>query len=214
MHCLVPSYEVRIITSDGYDQGPQILQKSGSHVQIPSARRVTWSEFHTVDHCFWSDRIVVWRSVLAVCELIYVVGMWGKKCRDCAESMRLHGPKLVALGDQSPGICAYVVYWMIFWNLLANLHVCRIFCNASLIAWYAKLSELFAHFVNYVKNLSKWGLCVGVSLLTGLLHSCRFYSCLFFFFGWVRPLPAGASQTIDGHISHKFLPVKLLILFI
>ena len=41
MHVMEPSYEVRIVTSDDFDQGPQILQKSGSHVQIPGARRVT-----------------------------------------------------------------------------------------------------------------------------------------------------------------------------
>jgi len=28
----------------------------------------------------------------------------------------------------------------------------------------------------------------------------------------VRPLPAGTSQTIDGHISHNFVTMKLVIL--
>jgi len=72
MPCLEPSYEVRIITSEGFEQGLQILQKSGNHLQIPSARSVTLSEFHTEEHCIWSDLVVVWRSVFGVCEVLYV----------------------------------------------------------------------------------------------------------------------------------------------
>jgi hypothetical protein len=57
--------------------------------------------------------IVVWRSVLGVRELIYVLVYKGK-CSDYAENMRFYGPKLVALGDRSSGICAHLVSGMIF----------------------------------------------------------------------------------------------------
>lgn len=122
----------RIVTRDGFDQGPQILQKSGSYVQIPSARRVTWSECHNEDHCFWSGQWT-WSSSGALCSMNvnwYTFLYIRKNYSVYAENMRLYGSKLVSLGDQS-GICARLMSWIIFWNLQANLHICRICCNVS-----------------------------------------------------------------------------------
>lgn len=80
-----------------YARGGHIFQKSKSHLQILSARRVAWSMCHSENpHSEWPmNLMVLWYILLGACEMTDIfVCMRKNETNNYAENLTCHGTKL------------------------------------------------------------------------------------------------------------------------
>jgi hypothetical protein len=90
-----------------WSRGTQIFQKSGSHLQIVGAVRVTRNKLHTEDSQLWSDMSV--SLLLDVFSIQFMCtearcSVWGKNCNNDADNVTRHRRKC-RQDEQEPAVC-------------------------------------------------------------------------------------------------------------